>query len=92
MTNEVEVFQTSSRKLFITLDEYLIKLKEKEIIFTFMIGAAEVPGIVGNKLYSMKNMMDTVLSNSPYLVIFGAGEHSKKPSQKGIPKMKYKNN
>jgi hypothetical protein len=83
-TERVEIMYTSCDEIFKSLKGFLERIQNRKTVFTLLFDASEVPGFLGDKLYSMKNMIDDATKGSPYLIIFGAGEHSKKPGERAL--------
>ncbi|RLG18063.1 hypothetical protein DRN75_02575 [Nanoarchaeota archaeon] len=82
--DEVELFLTSSKKTLEDVENYLKLITEKKTKFTLIIKGAPMIGVFGAHINVMKKIMDYYLNNSPYLMLFGSGEHSKKPNEKAI--------
>ena len=83
-SDEIEVLYTSANKIISSLDSYLNELSEekKETHLLFIVDAAEVPCFLASKIYLFKNQVDKYFHDTPYLTIFGAGEHYKIPQEK----------
>jgi hypothetical protein len=82
--DEVELFVTSARKTISNFGDFLKDLHNKSAKFTLIVEGMDIVGIFGGKINIMKKMLDEALGDSPYLVLFGSGEHSKKPNEKPI--------
>lgn len=77
--DEVELFLTQSKEILSDYESFIKKMQEKNCVFTFVVEAMYVFGILGEKINLIKKIMDEQLEGKPYLIIYGAGEHFKEP-------------
>ena len=83
-SDELELFYTSHTKFLETLKKNLEKIGNKEKIFSIFIEVGTLPAALGFKMYAVKNIIEEKLGDTPYLSLFGCGEHSKTKKEKAI--------
>jgi len=82
--DEIEFLLTSAKKLVSDFDGMLKKLEEKETVFTIVATDQPPIGILGVNINILKKALDKSTRGSPYLMLFGVGEHLKMPYEAGV--------
>ena len=74
-----ELCLTSAKKNIEDLTSIASNLKDKSPVFTLIISAVTIPGILGSKMHLMHKILKDNLKDNPFLLLVGIGIHGKEP-------------
>ena len=82
--SEVELFTTSAKKTIVDFKDLTNEIRDKKVNFSFSVAGMDIITVLGDKIEKIKDILDEAIPNSPYVVLFGSGEHLKKNDEKPI--------